>query len=119
VIEGVEQPSTARAEEAFRERIRAGMANPFNDQEAAKLLEKLNQLELEGKRKAAQNARKRLEERLGGLGVNPEQTADLLAATPSQREQLKNVLTASWSTGRTRHSRDREESLRLRHNQSV
>jgi hypothetical protein len=89
VIEGVEQPSTARAEEAFRERIRAGMANPFNDQEAAKLLEKLNQLELEGKRKAAQNARKRLEERLGGLGVNPEQTADLLAATPSQREQLK------------------------------
>jgi hypothetical protein len=89
VVEGVEQPSTARAEEAFRERIRAGMANPFNDQEAAKLLEKLNQLELEGKRKAAQNARKRLEERLGGLGVNPEQTADLLAATPSQREQLK------------------------------
>jgi hypothetical protein len=89
VIEGVEQPSTARAEEAFRERIRAGMANPFNDQEAAKLLEKLNQLELEGKRKAAQNVRKRLEERLGGLGVNPEQTADLLAATPSQREQLK------------------------------
>jgi hypothetical protein len=89
VVEGVEQPSTARAEEAFRERIRAGMANPFNDQEAAKLLEKLNQLELEGKRKAAQNVRKRLEERLGGLGVNPEQTADLLAATPSQREQLK------------------------------
>ena len=89
VVSGVTQPTTTgREEQIIRDRKNEAV-DPFNDDRARQLFNKVNREEEAGNTVKAKNARQKLQERLREIGYSAEEVSKLLSGTPAQREQRR------------------------------